>query len=69
MKNKNWVPTQEDNLGIITSAYEFIKEELSELQEETGCPDSFIYDFVGRIQNEWHPKSCHSIVRNKRMNN
>ena len=69
MKNKNWVPTQEDNLGIITSAYEFIKEELSELQEETGCPDSFIYDFVGRIQNEWHPKSCHSIVRNKRMSN
>ena len=50
----------------ITSVYEFIKEELSELQKETGCPDSFIYDFIGKIQNEWHPKSCHSIVRNKK---
>ena len=40
-----------------------------ELQKETGCPDSFIYDFVGKIQNEWHPKSCHSIVRNKKRKN
>lgn len=69
MKNKNWTPTQEDNLGIITSVYKFIKEELSSLQEETGCPDSFIYDFIGRIQNEWHPKSCHYLVRNKKRNN
>ena len=35
-------------------------------QKETGCPDSFIYDFIGKIQNEWHPESCHSIVRNKK---
>ena len=49
--------------------YEFIKEELSELQKETGCPDSFIYDFIGKIQNEWHPESCHSIVRNKKRKN
>ena len=55
-----------ENLRVITSVYEFIKKELSELQEETGCPDSFIYDFIGKIQNEWHPKSCHSIVRNKK---
>ena len=49
--------------------YEFIKEELSELQKETGCPDSFIYDFIGKIQNEWHHESCHSIVRNKKRKN
>ena len=55
MKNKKWAPSQEENLGVITSVYEFIKEELSELQKETGCPDSFIYDFIGKIQNEWHP--------------
>ena len=66
MDNKNWIPTQEDNIGIITSVYEFIKKELYELQEETGCPDSFIYSFIGKIQNEWHPKSCQSIVRNKK---
>ena len=68
MENKNWTPTQEDNLGIITRVYESIKEELYELQEVTACPDAFIYDFIGRIQNEWHPKSCHSLVRNKKRN-
>ena len=69
MENKKWAPSQEENLGVITSVYEFIKEELSELQIKTGCPDSFIYDFIGKIQNEWHPESCHSIVRNKKRKN
>ena len=66
---KKWAPSQEENLGVITRIYESIKEELSELQKETGCPDSFIYDFIGNIQNEWHPESCHSIVRNKNRKN
>ena len=66
MDNKKWAPSQEENIGVITSAYESIKEELSELQKETGCPDSFIYDFIGKIQCEWHHESCHSIVRNKK---
>ena len=34
MENKKWAPSQEENLGVITSLYEFIKEELSELQKE-----------------------------------
>jgi len=46
MENKKWVPSQEENLGLITSVYESIKEELSKLQKETGCPDSFIFDFI-----------------------
>ena len=33
MHNKKWVPSQEENLGLITSVYELIKEELSELQK------------------------------------
>ncbi len=53
MENKKWAPSQEENLGVITSVYEFIKEELSELQKKTG----------------WHPESCHSIVRNKKRKN
>ena len=69
MNNKKWVPSQEENLGIITSVYESIKLELSKLQKVTECPDSFIYDFIGNIQNEWHKESCHSKVRsNKREN-
>ena len=65
---ETWEPTNEQNIGIISSVYEFIKGELSELQEKTECPDSFIYDFMGRIQNEWYPESCHSLVRNHKKN-
>ena len=68
MNNKKWEPSQEENIGVITSVYESIKEKLSKLQKETKSPDSFIYDFIGMIQYEWHPKSCHSIVRNKKRN-
>ena len=66
MDNKKWTPSQEQNIGVITSVYESIKEKLLELQKETKCPDSFIYAFIGKIQNEWHPESCISIVRNKK---
>ena len=69
MENNKWAPSQEENLGVIKSVYELNREELSELQKKTGCPDSFIYDFIGQIQNEWHPESCHSIVRNKKRKN
>jgi len=69
MENKKWNPSQEKNLGVITNVYECIREELLELQKETGCPDSFIYNFIGEIQKEWHQDSCHSIVRNKKMKN
>ena len=69
MENKKWTPSQEENIGVITNVYKSIKEDLSELQKETGCPDSFIYDFIGKIQYEWHPESCHSIVRNKKKKN
>ena len=64
MENKKWTPLEE-NFGLITNVYESIKQELSKLQEETVCPDSFIYEFIGKIQNEWHPESCHSSVRKK----
>ena len=66
MENKKWAPSQEESIGVITRIYESIKKELSELQKETGCPESVIYDFMGKIQNEWHPESCHSKVRNKK---
>ena len=69
MENKEWAPSQEENIGVIMSVYESIKEELSALQKEIGCPDSFVYDFIGKIQNEWHPESCQSIVRNKKRGN
>ena len=66
MDKRKWAPSQEENMGVITRVYNSIKEELSELQKETGCPDSFIYNLIGNIQNEWHPESCHSKVRKKK---
>ena len=66
MDIKKWVPSREQNIEVISSIYDSIKEELLELQKETGCLDSFIYAFVGKIQNEWHPESCHSVVRNNK---
>ena len=68
MKKKvnTWEPSNEQNIGIISSVYEFIKDELSELQEVTDCTDAFIYDYIGRVQHEWHPQSCHSLARNQK---
>ena len=65
---ENWRPTHEQNIGKISSTYKLIKVEHSELQELTECPDSFIYDFIGKIQNEWHPESCQSLARNHTKN-
>ena len=69
MDSKNWEPTTEQNFGIIKRMYEEINEKLANLQKETECPDSFIYNFMESIQSEWHPKSCHSVVRNKKRKN
>ena len=69
MENKKWASSQDENLEVITSVYESIKVEILGFQEETGCPDSFIYEFIGNIQNEWHPESCHAIVKNKKRKN
>ena len=61
---KNWEFSYEQYIGKISCVYEFIKQEINELQEKTECPDTFIYDFLGRIQNEWHPESCHLLAKN-----
>ena len=66
MNHKKWAPSQEENYGVVTRVYKSVKKELSALQKETGYPDLFIYNFIGNIQNEWHHKSCHSAVRNKK---
>ena len=42
MENKKWEPSLEENLGLITSVYELIKEELSELQKKNWM-SRFIY--------------------------
>ena len=42
MENNKWAPSQEENLGVITSVYELIREELSDLQKKNWM-SRFIY--------------------------
>ncbi len=58
LKNSNWVPSEEDNLGLISESYYSITKKLENLQDKVNCPDNFIYDFLGAIQKEWGPESC-----------
>ena len=66
--NSNWIPSHEENSGIITKTYELINANLNYLKAETDCPDEFIHKFIGAIQKEWHPSSCQSIARRSRKN-
>ncbi len=59
----DWKPTQEQNSGPITRVSEFFIHQLNELQDELNCPDAFIYDLMGEIQNRWSPDSCHAQAR------
>ena len=61
--------SQEEILGVITRVYMNSLKKNFKNFKKTGYPDSFIYDFIGKIQNEWDPESCHSIVRNKKRKN
>ena len=57
-KNPNWVPSEKNNMGVISESYGSIIKELEDLQAKLKCPDNFIYDFLGAIQKEWDPESC-----------
>ena len=50
MENKKWAPSQEENLGVITSVYEFIKEELSELQKKLDVPIHLFMILLARFR-------------------
>ena len=58
LRNYNWVPSEENNMGAIYESYESITKVLENLQDKIDCPDNFIYEFIGAIQKEWHPESC-----------
>ena len=67
-EQNNWIPTEKQNLGIVTKTYDCINKRLEKLQEETSCPDLFVYEFLDAIKKEWDPKSCQSIVRSNKAN-
>ena len=50
MENKKWAPSQEENLGVITSVYEFIKEELSKLKKKLDVPIHLFMILLARFR-------------------
>ena len=58
-----WIPSKDQQSGLISRKFEFINDELTKLQDELDCPDEFIYDFIELVKNHWSPDSCHSKAR------
>ena len=50
MESKKWAPSQEENLGVITSVYAFIKEELLELQKKLDVPIHLFMILLARFR-------------------
>ena len=67
--NEQWKPTEEQNIGPVSRVSQVFIDELNELQEEIGCPDEFIYDFMEAIRNRWSPYSCHAQARRLKREN
>tara|TARA_Y100001968_G_scaffold285732_1_gene285928 strand:- start:215 stop:433 length:219 start_codon:yes stop_codon:yes gene_type:complete len=66
---EKWKPSKDQQVGPIGVTFEFINDELSRLQAELKCPDSFIYDFLELIRNRWSSESCHSKIRQHKRDN
>ena len=60
-----WFVIDNDLLYVITREHTGKVKRLKNNQNVRIVPCSF----KGEIKNEWHQKSCHSVVRNKKMNN
>tara|TARA_Y100001968_G_C19074776_1_gene580137 strand:- start:27 stop:242 length:216 start_codon:yes stop_codon:yes gene_type:complete len=66
---ENWIPTEEQQSGSISSTFDFFIDELNELQNDLDCPDEFILDFLEVIRNRWLAESCHSKARQHKREN
>ena len=64
-----WIPSQKQQSGLINKTFEFLNDELIQLQKELDCPDKFIYDFLDVVKKHWSPKSCHSRARQHKRDN
>tara|TARA_B100001250_G_scaffold355312_1_gene329746 strand:+ start:273 stop:527 length:255 start_codon:yes stop_codon:yes gene_type:complete len=66
---EKWEPTETQQSGEIARTFDFLIDELNELQEELSCPDEFIYDFLEVIQTRWSSTSCHARARQHKKDN
>ena len=49
----SWKPTDEESNFLISPIYEDISRQLEHLQEETGCPDSYLCSMLEAISDRW----------------
>ena len=64
-----WIPSQNQQLGLINKTFELLNDELAQFQNELDCPDEFICDFLEVVKKHWSPKSCHSRARQHKRDN
>tara|TARA_Y100001968_G_scaffold330669_1_gene383169 strand:- start:1323 stop:1538 length:216 start_codon:yes stop_codon:yes gene_type:complete len=64
-----WIPSQKQQEGLITKSFDFLNDELTQLQIELDCPDEFICDFLEVVKKHWSPKSCYSRARQHKRDN
>ena len=49
MTEEKWEPTDHQVNGVISSSWDFIRDEAKELQEELKCPSSYIAGMLRAI--------------------
>ena len=64
-----WIPSKQQKSGSISRTFDFLIDELVELQYELDCPDEFICDFLEVVKNRWSLDSCHSKARQHKRDN
>ena len=50
---KEWKPTADQINGVISSSYEFIKDEATDLLEELQCPPDYIAGILKSIARDF----------------
>ena len=64
-----WIPSKQQKSGSISRTFDFLIDELVELQYELDCPDEFTCDFLEVVKNRWSLDSCHSKARQHKRDN
>ena len=64
-----WNPSQEQKSGHINKTFEFIIDELNDLQVSLDCPDDFIYELLENIKIRWSDESCYAKARQHKRDN
>ena len=62
MTEEKWVATDDQTNGPITSAWEFIDGECQDLQNEIGCPRSYIAGMLRAIADNWDGPSTKEMI-------